>query len=88
MSLASNLHRATVLLISANAISRDIDFGLIKSHTKKLCNEDRAAEVIGPVDSGDRIIAQNGASSSGKGTASISITCKMTMQSHSEYGTH
>ena len=59
-SLASNLHLDTVLLSSLRQASREIAPGRIRSHWKKLCNDERAAEVIGPVDNGDRIMAKKG----------------------------
>jgi hypothetical protein len=41
-------------------------------HTKKLCNAESAADVMGPVDKGDRIMAKKGANKVGNGTVIIS----------------
>lgn len=76
LSLASNLHREAVLLSSERACPRPIELGLIRSHRKKLCRDDRAADVIGPVDSGDRIIAKKGARSVVSGKDRMSITSR------------
>ena len=59
-SLASNLQCDIVLLSSIKVASNALEFWEIKPHTKKLCNADSAAEVIGPVESGERRIAKNG----------------------------
>jgi len=45
--------------------------------TKKLCKDARAAEVIGPVDRGDLIIAKNGASNVGRSIVEMSATRKV-----------
>jgi hypothetical protein len=44
----------------------------MRPQTKKLCRAESAAEVIGPVDSGERMIAKKGASRDGRGNESIS----------------
>ena len=44
----------------------------MKPETKNVYSEARAAEVIGPVDSGDRMMAKNGERRVGKGKAEIS----------------
>jgi hypothetical protein len=44
----------------------------MRPQTKKLCRAESAAEVIGPVDSGERIMAKKGARRDGKGNESIS----------------
>ena len=62
-SLASNLQRDTVLLSSLSAGSKPMAPGQMRSHWKKLCSAERAAEVIGPVESGERMIAKKGARS-------------------------
>ena len=59
--------------LPANAVSKDMEWGLMRPHKKKLCKADNAAEVIGPVDRGERMMAQKGASNSGNGTDSTSI---------------
>ncbi len=53
-------------LSSTKAASKQREVGDISPHTKKLCKADRDAEVMGPVDKGDRRIAKNGVSSSVK----------------------
>jgi hypothetical protein len=41
---------------------------------KKLWRDDKAADVMGPVDSGDRMRAKNGVSIVGSGMLSISLS--------------
>lgn len=60
-SLASNLQFEMVELSSASAESRSTVEGDMRPQTKKLCNAERDADVIGPVDRGDRMMAKNGA---------------------------
>ena len=71
-SLASNLQCDTVLLSSASADSKFTELGEMSPQRKKLCSDESAAEVMGPVDSGERIIAKNGASSVVSGIPEIS----------------
>ena len=59
-SLGSNLHWETVALSSARAFSTDGESNVIKPDRNIECNEDNAADVIGPVDSGERMIAKKG----------------------------
>jgi hypothetical protein len=79
-SLASNLQCDTVLLNSVNAASRDTELEDIRLQTKKLCRDERAADVMGPVDKGDRMIAKNGAKRVGKGTFSMSGHCGVSVE--------
>jgi hypothetical protein len=72
VSLASNLQCDTVLLRSASATSAESAVGEMSPHANKLCNEDNAADVMGPVDRGERIMAKNGANSSVSGIAETS----------------
>lgn len=72
-SLASNLQCDTVLLNSVSTTSRDTESEDIRPQTKKLCRDERAVDVIGPVDKGDRIIAKKGAKRVGSGKFSMSI---------------
>lgn len=74
-SLASNLQCETVLLNSVSAGSNDIEFADIRPQAKKLCRDESAVDVIGPVDKGDRIIAKKGAKRVGSGRISMSIQC-------------
>jgi len=60
-SLVSNLQCETVLLRSTRACSRPIEVGAMSPQMKKVWRADNAADVIGPVERGDRIIAKNGA---------------------------
>jgi hypothetical protein len=76
-SLASNLQCDTVLLNSVSATSKDTEVGDIRPQTKKQCNDEIAADVMGPVDKGDRIIAKNGAKRVGNGKLSTSIHCNV-----------
>jgi hypothetical protein len=71
-SLASNLQCDTVLLSSTKAVSRERDWEDMRPHTKKLCKEASAADVMGPVDKGDRMMAKKGASKVVNGTVIIS----------------
>lgn len=59
-SLASNLQRETVLLRSLSAGSRANASGVNRPHWKKVCSDVSAAEVMGPVESGERMIAKKG----------------------------
>ena len=59
-SLGSNLQWEMVALSSARAFSTDGESNVIKPDKNIECNEDNAAEVIGPVDSGERMIAKKG----------------------------
>jgi hypothetical protein len=77
-SLASNLQCDTVLLSSAIPCSRDTESEDMMPTTKKLCKEDSALEVIGPVDSGDRIMAKNGARSVVNGMVIMSRSNELT----------
>lgn len=78
-SLASNLQCETALLSSTRAVSKDTASGEMRPHTKKWWRECSAEEVMGPVDSGERMMAKNGARSVGRGMVSIpgrvSYTC-------------
>jgi hypothetical protein len=60
-SVASNLQFETVLESSDSAVSIDGDLGEMIPAMKKACREERAAEVMSPVDSGERIMAKKGA---------------------------
>jgi hypothetical protein len=60
-SLASNLQFETVDESSARAISSDEESGAMTPAWKNVCRAERAADVIGPVDSGERMIAKKGA---------------------------
>lgn len=66
-SLVSNLHREIALLSSESAAVRESAPGPMRPQTKRLCKDVRAVEVIGPVDNGDRMIAQNGERTVGRG---------------------
>lgn len=70
-SLVSNLHREIALLSSDNAAVKESASELISPQTKKLCRDVRAVEVIGPVDKGDRMMAQKGERRVGSGRLSI-----------------
>jgi len=59
-SLVSNLQREIALLSSARVVDSELDDGFMRLHTKKLWIAVNAVEVMGPVESGDRIIAKNG----------------------------
>ena len=59
-SLASNLQLERALLNSARELPSEMASWWKSLHRKKLCRAVRAAEVIGPVDSGERMIARNG----------------------------
>jgi hypothetical protein len=67
-SLGSNLQWEMVALSSARAISKDGESNVIRPDMNRECNEDNVAEVIGPVDSGERMIAKNGERRVDKGT--------------------
>ena len=71
-SLASNLQCDTVLLNSVNATSKDKEFEDMRLQTKKECREERAADVIGPVDKDERMISKKGAKRVGSGKLSMS----------------
>jgi len=71
-SLGSNLQWEMVALSSAMAFSTDSDSKVIKPDKNTECNEDSAAEVIGPVDSGERMIAKKGERREDKGMLRIS----------------
>lgn len=72
-SLASNLQCDTVLLNSVRALSKPTEFTVIRPETKKTCKAERAVEVIGPVDSGERIIEKKGAKRVGSGKLLMSV---------------
>lgn len=72
-SLASNLQWETVLLNSVNALSNPTEFAVMRPEANKLCKAERAVEVMGPVDSGERMIAKKGAKRVGSGTLSTSV---------------
>jgi hypothetical protein len=78
-SLASNLQRDTVLLSSTKAVSREREPEDMRPQTKKLCRAESAAEVMGPVDNGERIMAKKGANKVGKGTVDMSDGCGQPM---------
>jgi len=71
-SLGSNLQWEMVALSSAMAFSTDSESKVIKPDKNTECNEDSAAEVIGPVDSGERMIAKKGERREDKGILRIS----------------
>ena len=54
------------------AFSTDSESKVIKPDKNTECNEDSAAEVIGPVDSGERMIAKKGERREDKGMLLIS----------------
>ena len=60
-------------LSSIKAASKQREVGDISPQTKKLCKAERDADVMGPVDRGDRRIAKNGASSSVKSICRMSV---------------
>jgi hypothetical protein len=62
-----------VLLSSTRACSSAIELEEMSPQTKRLCNADRAAEVMGPVDKGDRIMAKKGARIMGSSTVLMSV---------------
>ena len=68
-----------MLLNSVNAASKDGEVGDISRQTKKQCREARDADVMGPVDKGDRMIAKNGAKRTGSGKLSTSVHCGITV---------
>lgn len=75
-SLVSNLHREMALLSSDRAAVRESASGPMRPQTKKLCRDVRAVEVIGPVDNGERMMAQKGERTVGRGrlgTASMQL---------------
>ena len=72
-SLASNLQWDTALLNSVRALSKPTEFAVIRPETKKTCKAERAVEVMGPVDSGERMIEKKGAKRVGSGRPSISV---------------
>ena len=71
-SLGSNLQWEMVALSSAMAFSTDSESKVIKPDKNRECKEDSAAEVIGPVDSGERMIAKKGERREDKGILRIS----------------
>jgi hypothetical protein len=71
-SLGSNLQWEMVALSSARVFSRDGESNVIKPDKNTECKEDNVAEVIGPVDSGERIIAKKGERRVDKGTFRMS----------------
>jgi hypothetical protein len=71
-SLGSNLQWETAELSSRRAISSAGDSGVIRPHENSECRDVNAADVIGPVESGERMIAKNGDKRVVKGTAWIS----------------
>lgn len=74
-SLGSNLQWEIVALSSARAFSTDGESSVIKPDKNMECNEDNAAEVIGPVDSGERMIAKKGERREVKGMVWMSEWC-------------
>ena len=52
-----------VLLSSDKAAAMEGESSVINPETKKLCSDASAAELMGPVDSGERRMAKNGARS-------------------------
>ncbi len=64
------------MLRSTRAWSRPAALGDIRSDRKKLWRAESAAEVIGPVDSGERIMAKKGASSVVNGISRRSVDDK------------
>ena len=71
-SLGSNLQWEMVALSSAKAVSTDGESNVIKPDKNMECSEDNAAEVIGPVDSGERMIAKKGERREDKGMLRMS----------------
>lgn len=71
-SLGSNLQCETVLLSSRRATSRATELGEMRPQVKNLWREERAADVMGPVERGDRMIAKKGPSIVGRGTVATS----------------
>jgi hypothetical protein len=61
-----------VALSSVRAFSTDSESNVIKPDKNRECNEDRAVDVIGPVDNGERMIAKKGDSSEVKGMVRMS----------------
>ena len=72
-SLASNLQCATVLLNSLKAGTSPIELEVMNPAMKKLWMEAREAEVIGPVESGDLMIAKKGPRRVVRGKFSTSV---------------
>jgi hypothetical protein len=68
-SLASNLQCETVLLSSTSVGSKDSEVADIRLQTKKLWRAESAADVMGPLDRGERIRAKKGPISPGRGSA-------------------
>ena len=62
-----------MLLSSVRAASNDTELIEMRPQTKKLCRAESAADVMGPVERGERMMAKKGARRSGKGTVSISV---------------
>src|SRR6266478_349917 len=60
-SLASNLQWETDELTAARATSTDGSLFKKRPQEKKECRADRAADVIGPVDKGERMMERKGA---------------------------
>jgi len=71
-SLGSNLQWEIVALSSASAFSTDGESRVIKPDKNMECNEDNAVDVIGPVDSGERMIAKKGERRDDKGMLRMS----------------
>jgi len=71
-SLGSNLQWEIVALSSAKAVSTDGESNVIKPDKNMECSEDKAAEVIGPVDSGERMMAKKGERREDKGMLRMS----------------
>ena len=64
------------MLSSARATSRSFELALTNPVTKNVCKADSAAEVIGPVESGERMIAKKGLNSVVSGRSSRSTEVK------------
>jgi hypothetical protein len=70
--VASNLQFDTTFDSSASPTSASEDVGDIIPDTSRLCRAESAMDVIGPVESGERMIAKKGASKVGSGIAATS----------------
>lgn len=79
-SLGSNLQWEMVALSSARAFPTDGESNVIKPDRNRECSEDNATEVIGPVDSGERIIAKNGERREERGTLRMSEWQRLTVR--------
>lgn len=73
-SLGSNLQWEIVALSSARAFSTEGESRVIKPDKNMECNEVNAVDVIGPVDSGERMIAKKGERRDDKGMLRMSKT--------------